>query len=73
MTFGFHVADHGLDGGSTSQFAFYGVVFRDQDAACILRIMAAVNIGALRSGSGELLGVLDDVPQRVGVVGIARQ
>jgi hypothetical protein len=22
MTFGFHVADHGLDGGSTSQFAF---------------------------------------------------
>ena len=81
VTFGFHVADHRLDGGSTSQFAFDGaedaaLLSRDEDAAWILRIVAAVtlvDIGALDLAAGELLGVLDDVPQRVTVVRIARQ
>ena len=63
MPFGFHVADHGLDGGSTSQFAFDGaeeaaLLSRDEDAAWILRIVAAVtlvDIGALDLAAGELL------------------
>ena len=81
MTFGFHVADYGLYGGSTSQFAFdrardAALLSRDEDAAWILRIMAAVtlvDVGALDLAAGELLGVLDDVPQGVAVVRIARQ
>jgi hypothetical protein len=47
MTLGFHVADHGLDGGASSQFAFDGaehaaLLSRDEDAAGVLRVMTAV-------------------------------
>ena len=52
------MADHGLDGGSTSQFAFDGaedasLLSRDEDAAWILRFVSAVplvDIGALDLG-----------------------
>ncbi len=55
VTFGLHVADHGLDGGSASQFVFDGtkdaaLLSGDEDAVWILRIVAAVSfvyIGAL--------------------------
>ena len=75
VTFGLHVADHGLDGGSTSQLAFDGaedaaLLSRDEDAAWTLRIVTTVtlvNIGALDLAAGELLGVLDDIPQGVTV------
>src|ERR1700716_3493743 len=47
VTHGFHVADHGLDGGASSQFAFddakdTALLSRDEDAARVLRIMTAV-------------------------------
>ena len=81
VRFGLHVADHGLDCGSTSQFAFDGaedaaLLPRDKDAAWILRRVATVplvDIGPLDLAAGEILGVLDDVPQGVTVVRIARQ
>src|SRR4051795_4077543 len=67
VTFGLHVADHGLDCGSTSQFAFDGAedaaLPRDKDAAWILRRVATVSlvdIGPLDLAAGEILGVLDD-------------
>ena len=55
VAFGLHVADHGLDGGSTSQFAFddaedAALLARDEDAARVLGVVAAVSlvdIGAL--------------------------
>jgi hypothetical protein len=47
VTLGFHLADHGLDGGASSQFAFDGaehaaLLSRDEDAAGVLRVMTAV-------------------------------
>ena len=81
MALGLHVADHGLDGGAASQFALDGaedaaLLAGDEDAARVGRIVAAVSlvdIGALDLAAGELLGVLDDGPQCVAVIGIARQ
>ena len=81
MAFGLHVADHGLDGGAASQFAFDGaedaaLLAGDEDAARIWRVVAAVSlvdIGALDLAAGEPLGVLDDGAQGVTVVRIARQ
>jgi hypothetical protein len=57
VTFGLHVADHRFDGGSTSQFAFDGaedaaLLPRDEDAAWILRIVAAVSLTWEVSGQG---------------------
>ena len=57
VTFGFEVADHGLDRGSSSQLAFddaehAALLSRDEDSACILRIVSAVHlvdIGRARS------------------------
>ena len=79
-SFGLHVADHGFDGGAASQLAFDGaedaaLLARDEDATWIVRIVAAisfVDVGALDLTAGELLRVLDDVPQRVTVVRVAR-
>ena len=73
MAFGFQVADHGLDGGSASQFALDGaehaaLLARDEDAARILRIVAAVSlvdIAPLDLAAGEFLGLVDDGPQGV--------
>ena len=70
MAFGLHVADHGLDGGSAPQFALDGaedatLLSRDEDAAWILRIVAAVtlvDVSALDLAAGEPLGILDDGP-----------
>ena len=47
MTLGFHVADHGLDGGASSQFAFddaedAAFLAGDEDAAPVLGVMTAV-------------------------------
>lgn len=44
VTLGFHVADHGLDGGSSPQFAFddaehTALLSRDEDAARVLRVV----------------------------------
>ena len=72
---------HGLNGGAASQLAFDGaedasLLSRDEDAAWILRIVAAVtlvDIVALDLAAGEFLRFLDDVPQGVTVVRIARQ
>lgn len=58
MTFGLDVADHGLDGGSSSEFAFDGaehaaLLSRDEDSSWILRVMTAVplvDIGPLDLG-----------------------
>ena len=79
MTFGFHVADPGLDGGSTSQFAFdraedAALLSRDEDAAWILRIVAAVtlvDVGALDlAADGEQsFPVLRETTDRVVVLG----
>ena len=49
MTLGFHVADHGLDGGASSQFAFddaedAAILSGDEDAARVLRVMTAVTL-----------------------------
>jgi hypothetical protein len=75
VTFGFHVADHGLDGGSASQLALDGaedapLLTRDKDAARVLRVMTAVtllDIAALDLAASESLGVLDDLTQGVTV------
>ena len=60
MIFGFHAADHGLDGGATSQFTLdeaedAAPLSRDEDAARILRIVAAVSFVDI--------GALDPVPR----------
>jgi len=81
VTFGLEVADHGLDSGSTSQFALDGAedaafLAGDQDAAWILRIVSAVpliDIGPLDLAAGEFLGLVDDVAQGVAVVWVAGQ
>ena len=81
MAFGLQVADHGLDGGAASEFAFNdpedaAFLARDEDAARICAAAAAVplvDISALDRASGECLGFLDNVPQRVTVVRIIRQ
>ena len=70
----------GLDGGAPAQFPFdrtedAALLARDEDTVGVWRIVAAVSfvdIGALDLAAGERLGVLDDVPQRVTVVRIAR-
>ena len=75
-----HVTDHGLDGGAASQLAFddaedAALLSRDEDAAWIVRIVAAllfVDIGTLDLATGELLRLIDDVAQRVTVVRVAR-
>jgi hypothetical protein len=59
VTFGLHVADHGLDCRSTSQFAFDGaedaaLLPRDKDAAWILRRVATVPLTWEVSGQGML-------------------
>jgi hypothetical protein len=64
VTFSFEVADHGLDGRTSSQLAFDGaedaaLLSRDEDAAWIWRIVPAialVDIAALDLAAGELLG-----------------
>ncbi len=81
VTFGLHVADHGLDW--WIGVAVRGLMApktprlpRDKDAAWILRRVATVSlvdIGPLDLAAGEILGVLDNVPQGVTVVRIARQ
>jgi hypothetical protein len=81
MAFGLHLADHGLDGGASSQLALddaedAALLSRDEDAAWILRIVSAVtlvNITALDLAAGELLGLVDVIPQGVTVIGIAGQ
>jgi hypothetical protein len=65
VTFGLHVTNHRLDGGSASQFALDGaedttLLTRDEGAARVLRVMTAVSlvdIGALDLAAGEFLGV----------------
>jgi len=55
MTLGFHMADHGLDGGAAAQLALDGAVHAtllpgDEDAVRVRRVVAAVSfvdIGAL--------------------------
>ena len=67
VALGFHVSDHGPDGGSASQFALDGaedaaLLARDEDAARILRIVAAVSlvdVGALDLAAGEFFGLVD--------------
>ena len=79
VTLGFHVSDHGLDRGATSQLAFDGaedatLLARDEDAARMRGIVATitlVDIGALDLTAGELLGVFDDHLQRVAIIRIA--
>jgi hypothetical protein len=73
MSFGLHMADHGLDGGATSQLAFDGtehaaLLAGDEDAVrvcCIVAAISLVDIGALDLAPGEPLGVLDGSAQCV--------
>lgn len=68
VTLSLEVADHGLDGGVASQFALDGAKYaallsRDEDAARVLGVMAAVplvDIAALDLAAGDLLGA--DIP-----------
>jgi len=60
VTFGLHVADHGLDCGSTSQFAFDGaedaaLLPRDKDAAWILRRVTTVSLHMGSFGSRDAI------------------
>jgi hypothetical protein len=80
VALGLHMADHGLDGRSASEFALDGtedaLLSGDEDAARVLRIMPAetlVDIAALDLAAGQPLGILDDLTQGVTVVGIAGQ
>ena len=81
MAVGLHVADHGLDGGATSQFAFddaehAALLAGDEDAAWVGGVMAAVsltNVSTLDLAAGELFGSGDDGAERVAVVRIVRQ
>src|SRR6266481_6024928 len=79
VTFGLEVADYGLDGRASSQFALddaehAALLARDEDAAWILRIVSAVSlvdIAPFDLAAGEFLGLVEDVPQGVAVIGIA--
>ena len=81
MAVGLHVADHGLDGGATSQFAFddaehAALLSGDENAVWVCGIAAAValvDIGALDVAAGEPFGGGDDGAERVAVVRIAQQ
>src|ERR1700730_6438850 len=81
VTLGLHVADHGLDGGASSQFAFddaadAALLSGEEDAARVLRVMTAiplVDIAALDLAAGEFLSLLDDLAQGMSVVWVARQ
>ena len=70
MTLGFQVADHGLDGGASSQFASddaedAALLSRDEDAARVLRIMTAVPLVDIVRLGGPLESALNGaVPQR---------
>src|ERR1700674_4747475 len=76
MAFGRHVSDDRLDGGAAAQLALddtedAALLAGDEDAAGILRVMAAVplvDIGPLDRTAGECLGAVNDVPQGVAVV-----
>ena len=73
MAFGFHMADHRLDGGAASQLALddaehAALLAGDEDAMRVGRVVAAVSfvdIGALDGAAGEPLGVLDGSAQCV--------
>jgi hypothetical protein len=73
MAVGLHVADHGLDGGATSQFAFddaehAALLSGDEDAVWVGGVMAAVSlvdIGARDVAAGEPFGGVDDGAERV--------
>ena len=81
MAVGLHVADHGLDRGATSQFAFDDVehaalLSGDENAVWVCGVVAAVSlvdIGALDVAAGEPFDGVDDGAERVAVVRIARQ
>ena len=76
MTFSLQVSDDGLDGGAAAQLALddtedAALLAGDEDAAGILRVVAAVSlvdIGSLDRTTGECLGAVNDVPQGVTVV-----
>jgi hypothetical protein len=78
MALSFHMADHGLDSGTASQFALDGaehaaLLAGDEDAVSVRRVVAAVSlvdISALDLAPGEPLGVLDRGPQRVPSYGL---
>ena len=80
VTLCLHVTDDGLDGGAPAQFPFdrtedAALLARNEDTVRVWRIVAAVSlvdIGALDLAAGEPLGVLDDGPQRVTIVRVAR-
>src|ERR1700736_3241839 len=81
VTLGFQVADHGLDGGASSQFAFddaedAALLSGDEDAARVVRVMTAVtlvDIAALDLAACEFLSILDDLAQGMPVVWVVRQ
>jgi hypothetical protein len=81
MALGFHMPDHGLDGGAASQLMLDGaehavLLPEDEDRVRVRRIVATVplvDIGALNLAPGELLGVLDRGPQRVSIIWSAGQ
>ena len=55
MSLGFHMADHGLDGGAAAQFAFDGAEHAtllpgDEDTVLHLRSTAAIFVGELDAG-----------------------
>jgi hypothetical protein len=81
MALGFHMADHGFDGGAAAQLALDGsehtaLLPGDEDAVWVRRVMAPVSfvdIGTLDLAAGEPLGVLDRGSQGVPIVRIAGQ
>jgi hypothetical protein len=66
MALGFHVSDHGFDGGAASQLAFdsaedAALLARDEDTAWMRGIVAPislVDVGALDLTAAELLGTM---------------
>src|ERR1700757_4683244 len=81
VSVGLHMTDHGLDGGAAPEFAFdhpedATLLARDEDAARVFRFVTAialVDIGALDSAASERLGAVDDLAERVPVIGVTRQ
>src|SRR5882757_9015749 len=75
------MSNDGLDGGTSAQFALddtedAALLAGDEDAAGILRVVAAVplvDIGPLDRTARECLGAVDDVPQGMPVVGVIGQ
>ncbi|MFK4495890.1 hypothetical protein ABIF86_000181 [Bradyrhizobium japonicum] len=67
MSLGFEVSDDGLNGGAAAQLALDGaedaaLLAGDEDAAGILRVVAAValvDIGPLDRTAGECLGAVN--------------